>query len=152
MSHPENRFIQTIHRRLQPDKKAKLLYFAKVQVAGNNGWPDCYYSGRAGDLWIEYKWVSAQKFPKGGASKVSINLSQNQRIWLGGRHSEGRSVSVIVGSPHGHVILRHPFPESISVDDFMRSAVDTADVITYIRALTLEETQKDLQNGDQNHH
>lgn len=132
MSHPENRFIQTIHRKLRPVKKQVPFYFAKLQVAGNNGFPDCWYSGTLGDLWAEYKWVSDRDFPVRDTSSITVALSANQRNWLNGRHKEGRQVCCIVGSPKGHLILHHPFPEKISVAHFLDNAIDTAAVVGYI--------------------
>lgn len=138
MSHPENRFIQSIHRKLRPVKKARDFYFAKLQVAGNNGWPDCYYSGDKGDHWAEYKWVSDRDFPKRDTTMIKVDLSPNQLSWLNGRHKEGRSVCTIVGSNHGHVVLHPPFPENISREHFIRDAIDTAAVLAYILGKTLK--------------
>jgi hypothetical protein len=44
-------------------------------------------------MWIEYKFL--QKLPK----RVKPNLSKLQIEWLAERHSEGRNVFVVVGSP-----------------------------------------------------
>lgn len=139
MSHPENRYIQTIHRKLRPVKKQAPFYFAKLQVAGNNGFPDCWYSGTQGDLWGEYKWVSEKDFPARDNSMINIKLSPNQRNWLNRRHIEGRQVCCIVGSPKGAVIFHYPFPEKISVAHFMSSAIDTDKVVEYILGKTVTE-------------
>lgn len=136
MAHPENRFIQTVHRKLRPLKAKGGYYFAKLQVSGNNGFPDCWYSGRGGDLWAEYKWISDRDFPVRSTTMIPIGLSPNQRNWLNGRHDEGRSVCCIVGSPQGHLILHFPFPEKISAADFISSAVDTDSVVDYILGKT----------------
>lgn len=141
MAHPETRFIQAIHRQLKAATKKQEFYCAKLQVSGNNGWPDCYYSGEHGDLWIEYKWVSERDFPVHDTSIINVNLSANQTRWLNGRHGEGRSVCVIVGSTRGHVLLHHPFPKSISKADFIGNAVDNSVVVGYILGKTTKYHQ-----------
>lgn len=59
------------------------------------GTPDVWYSGKGGDLWIEYKW---------GKGK----LSPLQFEWLTKRHEEGRNVAVCKGSAKGAVVLDEP--------------------------------------------
>jgi hypothetical protein len=66
----------------------------------NGGIPDVWYSGPAGDVWIEYKFVV---LPKRDTSPVAINLSELQKNWLMSRNSEGRTVGVIVGCKEGGV-------------------------------------------------
>lgn len=133
MAHPENRYIQRIHRLLRPLKRQQPFYYAKVQMAGNNGWPDCYYSSNGGDLWAEYKYIPEREFPKRDATRIPIKLSKNQQQWLAGRANEGRNVCVIVGSPYGALFLRWPVPENISRADFIHYAVDDDQIATYIR-------------------
>jgi len=136
MGHPETKFIQSIHRKLQPVKAREPFYYIKLQVSGNNGVPDCWYSGEAGDLWVEYKWVPERDFPVRDSSSINVSLSGNQIEWLRKRHIEGRNVCCIVGSPKGHVVLQYPIPEKISVAYFMSSAVDTQAVVDYILGIT----------------
>jgi hypothetical protein len=66
----------------------------------NAGIPDCWYSGPAGDLWIEYKFVA---IPKRSSTVIKVDLSALQKNWLMSRHSEGRQVGVIVGCKDGGV-------------------------------------------------
>lgn len=68
----------------------------------NGGIPDVWYSGRAGDLWAEYKFIV---IPKRDDTRVDIGLSELQKNWLTSRHAEGRTVAVIVGSKDGGVIF-----------------------------------------------
>ena len=67
-----------------------------------NGVPDAYFSGPCGDLWIEFKYITA---PKRASTKIKANLSPLQKEWLNNRWTEGRNVGVIVGSNIGHTIL-----------------------------------------------
>jgi hypothetical protein len=90
---PENTFIASVHRHLPVE-----LYRMKNHNQYNGGIPDVWYSGPAGDLWIEYKFVI---LPKRDSTVVGIELSELQKNWLRSRHAEGRKVGVIIGCPHG---------------------------------------------------
>ena len=98
-SGPENRFIQSIHRLLGAE-----VYRLKNHNPYASGIPDCWYSGNAGDLWVEYKFLTP---PKRGSTIVDFcagkdpMLSALQQEWLRARHKEGRKVGVIVGTPDG---------------------------------------------------
>lgn len=95
MATPENTFIDAIHRHLPAG-----LYRMKNHNQYNSGIADCWYSGNAADLWIEYKFILV---PKRAATVITPNLSALQKEWLGSRHIEGRNVGVIVGSKYGGV-------------------------------------------------
>ncbi len=77
---PENTFIASVHRHLPVD-----LYKIKNHNVFNSGQPDCWYSGPAGDLWIEYKFVVV---PKRDDTPIVPNLSALQQEWLSRRHAE----------------------------------------------------------------
>lgn len=94
---PENRFIQSIHRLLPPR-----VYRMKNHNPYVGGVPDCWYSGDAGDLWVEYKFVVP---PKRADTLVGLNLSELQKDWLRSRHAQGRNVGVIIGHPKGGLWL-----------------------------------------------
>lgn len=90
----EHSFIRSVHRYISPE-----VYRWKINARFARGIPDAWYSGPAGDLWVEYKWLpqSPRRFvPK---------LSANQRKWLRDRYQEGRRVAVIIGCPQGAMIL-----------------------------------------------
>jgi hypothetical protein len=95
MATPENTFIQSVHRHLPVE-----LYRMKNHNQYNGGIPDVWYSGPAGDLWIEYKFIM---LPKRNDTIIGIELSELQKNWLRSRHSEGRKVGVIVGCKEGGV-------------------------------------------------
>lgn len=94
---PENTFIASVHRHL-PES----VYRMKNHNEYNGGIPDCWYSGRSNDLWVEYKFVEVPKRPKTDI-KVNELLSSLQMEWLAARHVEGRNLAVIVGSKNGGV-------------------------------------------------
>ncbi len=95
MATPENTFIASVHRYLPED-----VYHMKNHNQYNGGIPDVWYSGPAGDLWVEYKFIAVPKRPE---TVIKIDLSELQRAWLTARHAEGRSVAVVVGSKEGGV-------------------------------------------------
>lgn len=95
MATPENTFIASVHRHLPVG-----LYHMKNHNQYNGGIPDVWYSGPAGDLWIEYKFIAV---PKRDDTNIIINLSELQKNWLRSRFSEGRKVAVVVGCKEGGV-------------------------------------------------
>ena len=95
---PENRFIQRVHKHLP-----KEIYREKMHNAYRGGTPDVWYSGKAADLWVEYKWVA--KMPRHG---VVPALSALQLGWLQKRVDEGRHCWVIVGVGSDGIVLEDP--------------------------------------------
>lgn len=98
---PESTFSSSINKRLPIG-----LHYEKMNNPYRGGTADFWYSGNKADLWVEYKWV--QKIPKKEYSLVdgaTPSLSKLQQQWLLKRHSEGRRVVVIVGTPDGAIIL-----------------------------------------------
>lgn len=91
---PETTFIAAIHRHL------KETYHEKTNNPFRSGVADCWYSGTAGDLWVEYKYEP--NLPKN--KEYLPNLSVRQVKWLGDRCDEGRNCVVILGLPEGGVI------------------------------------------------
>ena len=69
------------------------------------GIPDVWYSGKARDIWIEYKFIVV---PKRSSTIIVPALSSLQMDWLRNRRSEGRFVAVAVGCKEGAVFLDEP--------------------------------------------
>lgn len=97
----ESSHTRTITRRLP-----EVVYAWKIHDNITSGIPDCYFSGPARDLWIEFKYAS--KLPK------SINLvtrpgspclSPKQTNWLDRRYKEGRNVAVVLSNQQHSIIL-----------------------------------------------
>ena len=105
MSAPENTFIGSVHRHLPPVGE---LYRMKNHNAYTGGIADVWYSGKAADFWIEYKFL---KVPARGTTVIDLiggknpSLSHLQQDWLLGRHAEGRNIGVLVGCKEGGVWL-----------------------------------------------
>src|SRR5688572_12769484 len=96
---PENRLINAIKKELGSD-----VYSEKMHNAYRGGTPDVWYSGRGGDLWVEWKWAAS--IPKSGV--IVPNLSELQKQWLRRRNDEGRRVAVVVGTPRGCALFLTP--------------------------------------------
>lgn len=125
---PENTFISGVHKLLPTT-----IYRMKTNNPYVAGIPDCYYSGKGGDLWVEYKYVP--KLPV--KVPVAVNLATLQRHWLEGRHAEGRNVAVVVGSPEGALILRvEHLNEEISAYDFRDRMVSKQRVAEWVAEQT----------------
>ena len=86
----ESQYTRSVNSRLPSD-----VYSFKLNCRFVPGVPDCWHSGFARDLWIEWKYKHAM--PK----KHKPNCSQKQLEWLNNRYDEGRRVLVLVGSPTG---------------------------------------------------
>jgi len=93
----ESGFTRYIFKKLPPE-----IYKLKIRLAQQNGVPDAYFSGPAGDCWVEFKYITA---PKREVTEILPNLSPLQIKWLEGRHKEGRTVCVVLGSDIGCYIF-----------------------------------------------
>jgi hypothetical protein len=97
----ESGHTQAINKKV----KAAGVYALKIQTLMNNGVPDCWYSGKKQDIWVEYKYI---KLPVKFDTPIKPTLSFLQMSWLYARHGEGRNVYVIIGSDKGWLILDNP--------------------------------------------
>lgn len=121
---PESQFIALIHKRLPPS-----LHKEKMHNVYRGGTADCWYSGRGGDLWVEYKYEAT--LPK--TRSVSADLSELQKDWLRKRYEEGRNVAVIIGCAGRGVVLRDlAWERTFNAEEFcylLKSADEVADFI-----------------------
>jgi len=96
----ESKFTQSIMRKLP-----KEIYKWKIMNMMQNGVADSYFSGPAGDCWVEFKYIKA---PKREDTLIKPKLSALQLKWLTERNHEGRNVALIIGSDIGCYIQPHP--------------------------------------------
>ena len=130
MATPENTFIGSVHRHLP-----KGVYSLKNHNQYNGGIPDVWYSGPAGDLWIEYKFIVP---PKREDILITPNLSALQIEWLNCRSKEGRRVGVIIGSKDGGVWLPNlAWVDPLKTVEFRRQTRSRSELAGVIAALTL---------------
>jgi len=129
---PENQFISGVHKHLDA-----AVYRMKNNNPYTSGVADCWYSGVAGDLWIEYKFIAIPKRPD---TEITIDLSALQLKWLRDRYSEGRRIKVIVGTSEGGVIFTElDWEQTILAQNFrerLKTRKELAEYIT-LRCLLL---------------
>ncbi len=126
---PENKFIGRVHKQLD---KICSVYHMKNHNQYIGGIPDVWYSGKSGDLWIEYKYVDP--LPVNVPIRPAKLLSTLQIDWLKARHKEGRSVVVIIGYKDGGVLLRHgEWDAEISVQKFKSLIKSLTDLANWIK-------------------
>lgn len=123
----ESQYTQAVHKHLP-----KVLYRWKINDSFQGGVADAYYSGTNGDLWVEYKYLKS--LPKRLSTCITPALRSLQKRWLRDRHSEGRNVAVIIGSPEGSVILSKPsaWEAGISCEDFKEQALSKQEIANWI--------------------
>ena len=127
---PENTFIASVHKHLP-----KELYRIKNNNMYNSGQPDCWYSGPAGDLWIEYKHVV---LPKRDNTLIVPDLSALQVDWLSSRSKEGRRVGVIIGTKEGGVWLPNlAWADPLKTVEFRKLMMPRSDLAEVIAKLIL---------------
>lgn len=94
MATPENSFISGVHGYMQ-------CYRMKNHNEYVSGIADCWYSGDARDLWVEYKFIV---LPKRDTTVIVPDLSKLQLEWLTARRKQGRHILVVVGCKEGGCI------------------------------------------------
>lgn len=128
-SKPESVFVAGVHKYLP-----KTLHREKMNNPYRGGTADQWYSGLAGDLWVEYKFLP--RTPQRGTIRPA--LSDLQRQWLRGRHGEGRNVCVIIGCPAGGVILRDcEWEDGLPCGEFTTRLLSRADLASWIGKQTV---------------
>lgn len=95
----EAQFTRSIMKALPTE-----IYKWKIMNMMQNGVADAYFSGPAGDCWIEFKYIKA---PKRENTVIKPDLSALQLKWLTERYKEGRTVALVVGSDIGCYIQPH---------------------------------------------
>lgn len=137
MATPENTFIRGVHSFLP-----KNVYHMKNHNAYVGGVADCWYSGKGGDLWIEYKHIVV---PKRMSTEISLVKDKNpmlsalQQQWLADRYAEGRRVVVVVGSAQGGVWMSTPdvWGTPMLAGDFLKFACPRKAIAEHIASLTI---------------
>lgn len=99
MANPENQAIQNLHTKLP-----SFVHREKMSNPYSNGTADVWYAAWPCDLWVEYKFLA-----KPPQRAVTLDLSDNQRIWLADKYRKGRAVAVVLLFPakFGGVIYTH---------------------------------------------
>lgn len=122
---PETIFLNGVRNKLPRE-----LYVVKMNNPFTAGIPDLWVSGSKADLWIEGKWLPKTPAMIDLTVGKKPMLSVLQQTWLRNRHTEGRKVAVIVGSPDGGIVLKGVEWEVATAFSPILSRKEIADWIT----------------------
>lgn len=95
----ESTYTASVGRLLPPS-----VYALKLSLPYTAGVPDSWYSGREGDLWIEWKYLKSIPRELDLIGNKNPIITQLQQKWLRDRYDEGRQVGVVVGTEKGAVV------------------------------------------------
>ena len=134
-STPENTFIGSVHRHLPVGRTDP--YWMKNNNIYTAGIWDVWYSGRARDLWVEYKFIT---LPKRAKTAIVPDLSALQLEWGEKRYAEGRNLAVIVGCKEGGIILRdRAWEHPITAEAFKAALMDRKEIAAWLMQSTMED-------------
>lgn len=130
---PETTFYLSVHKHLPPQ-----VYKVKMSNPYTGGIPDCWYSGTANDLWVEYKFV---KLPVRGDTNIDFGFSKLQLDWMNARFKEGRNVCAIIGCKEGGVVLRSGAwnREDVTKNEFMVALTSRKELALRIELFVMGE-------------
>ena len=122
----EKEFINKVHNHLP-----KEIYRWKINDPYHGGVADTFYSGRTNHCFIEYKYKDT--LPSKPTSKIKINLSAQQRIWLS-KQAEHNIFTYAVFASGDLVYVTEDFTiEHITLKEFNKNSIPFK---TYIEVLT----------------
>jgi len=110
---------------------SKEVYRWKINDPYHGGVPDTYYSGPNNNCWIEYKYKHT--LPVKCTSKIKINLSEQQRIWLTRQKEHNIFTYAVFGSQDQVYVIEDFTITEITLKEFNKNAVAFKD---FIQALT----------------
>jgi hypothetical protein len=112
------------------------VYKWKINDPYHGGVPDAFYSGPAGFCFVEYKYK--ESLPKKGSSKIKINLSEQQRIWLRRAQDHNLRAFTVFASGNDVCILTNPNIPHLCVNGFKRIANPFEDYIAFLEKICLK--------------
>ena len=130
----EHSFIKSIHRYLSPD-----VHSWKIHDTYTGGVPDAMYSGPAGVLFVEYKYI--KELPKRTTTPLNHSLSALQLQWLE-RMKVSAKAALILGVGDSCIILVDDFSANICKDLFIELSRTRREVAEFLYNTTHSVTQK----------
>lgn len=125
------------------------MYALKLSLPYTAGVPDSWYSGRGGDLWVEYKYFDPDKLPKREIDLIGTKnpiITALQQKWLRDRYAEGRPVAVIVGvGRHGVVYPDLDWQEILPRPEFDARLWGKHQIAAWIAARVSAESCEKMQ-------
>lgn len=122
----EKEFINKVHKQLP-----KKIYCWKINDPYHGGVSDTYYSGPNNHCWIEYKYKD--KLPSKETSKIKINLSVQQRMWLTQQKEHGIFTYAVFASGNLVYVIEDFTLKEITLKEFNENSIPFK---TYIEVLT----------------
>lgn len=162
---PENKYIDRLKRLLpsppvprvivgpdgtpvweKPNDALPRLYYMKNNNPYIAGIFDSWFSGEAGDCWIEFKYE-----PVMPVRRILVpDLSPLQVAWGRGRHHEGRNVFVVVGHESSGLLLTEPddWTKAFAPEEFRSRLIPNSEIADYIMQQCLkEDTRRAFTNS-----
>lgn len=130
----EKEFINKVHRHLP-----KEIYRWKINDAYHGGVPDAFYSGPQGHCFIEYKYINT--LPKKNESKIEINLSVQQKIWLTQQKKNNIFTYAVLGTPELVYVLEDFTIKHITLKNLKSTGVPFKSFIEALTKHCLGETK-----------
>jgi hypothetical protein len=127
----EKDFINKVHKKLSND-----VYKWKINDPYHGGVPDAFYSGPKGFCFVEYKYK--ETLPKKSNSKIKINLSEQQRIWINRAQDHKLPAYIVFASKDQVCLLTNPNLPSICVGGFNRMAQSFDNYIAFLEKICLK--------------
>lgn len=124
----EHSFIKSIHRYLHPD-----VHSWKIHDTYTGGVPDAMYSGPAGLLFVEYKYV--KELPKKATTSIKTSLSALQLQWLN-RVNQPANAALIIGVADTCIIILDDFSSIICKDSYIEQSLSRKEAAQFIYSVT----------------
>ncbi len=124
----EHGFIKSIHRYLHPN-----VHSWKIHDTYTGGVPDAMYSGPAGILFVEYKYVKT--LPKRVTTPIKHSLSALQLQWLE-RMKVSAKAALILGVEDTCIILVDDFNTNICKTKYIEESVTRKQAADFIYTAT----------------
>jgi hypothetical protein len=126
----EKDFITKVHKHLP-----NYIHAWKINDPYHGGVPDAFYSGKHQHCFIEYKYID--KLPKKETSKISINLSEQQRACLQKHLDHNIDAFVVVGSKDLIYTTQDFSLKEITLKEFTTQGISFVQYIDYLRSFCL---------------
>lgn len=129
----EHSFIKSIHSKINTK-----VFVWKISDKFQGGVPDAYYSGPTGYMYVEYKYQP--KLPTKQETKVKINLSKLQRLWLARAKSHNHLAYIALGSPAGVYITDDITEKDITNKKLIEESITKKEFINSIERVCLKSS------------
>jgi|TARA_R110000796_G_scaffold143879_1_gene260559 hypothetical protein len=139
LSMREKEFINKVHKHLP-----KEIYKWKINDPYHGGVPDTFYSGPEGHCFIEYKYTD--KLPSKSTSKIKLNLSVQQRIWLTQQAKHNIFTYAVLGSGDRVYVTEDFTIANVTLEEFNKNSISFTVFVEVLINFCLGEQYVKKQN------